>query len=398
MDAPARHAIVAGAGIGGLTAALALARAGLRVSVLERRPVIDEIGAGIQLPPNAMRVLDTLGIGETVRARATQTQNLQLRDMRSGRELMRLPQAAMQARWGKPGLVLHRADLQRLLLEAVALHPGIALQTGIAVAGFASGVDGVAVATRRGLIRQQMAGDLLVGADGLHSSVRAAVQTQGGDDLRFSGSFAWRALVAMDRLPQALHSRDTVLWLGPKLHLVHYALRRSTLMNVVAVVGGAPPGAAPPDEWNERGDPAAIAQAFARTAPEVRTLIAAAEDWRVWPLYDRLPKPWSTGRAVLIGDAAHPLLPFLAQGAAQAIEDAGALARSLLANGDTAAALIGFERASLPRVTEVARQSRQQGRIYHLAGAAALARNLVMRFSGEARLLKRLDWLYAGHD
>ena len=178
--------------------------------MLERRAYFEETGAGIQLPPNAMRVLDTLGIGQTVRARATQTRSLLLRDARSGRQLMCLPQASMQARWGKPGLVMHRADLQRLLLEAIALQPNITVTTGVAVAGFVAGADGVAVATRRGLIRQQLSGDLLVGADGLHSAVRAAVPEAAGAIPQFSGQYAWRALVEMHRLPTALRSPDFI--------------------------------------------------------------------------------------------------------------------------------------------------------------------------------------------
>ena len=153
MSSATRHAIIAGAGIGGLCAALALARAGLRVSVFERAPLLEEAGAGIQLPPNAMRALDTLGLGETLRARADATQGLHVRALGNGQSLMRLPQAAMQARWGAPSLVMHRADLARLLLEAIALTPGISVAAGMAVAGFAAGVDGISVALRRGLKR-----------------------------------------------------------------------------------------------------------------------------------------------------------------------------------------------------------------------------------------------------
>lgn len=396
MSAQPRHAIIAGAGIGGLTAALALARDGLRVSVIERAPVLEEAGAGIQLPPNAMRALGTLGIGETLRARADATQGLRVRSLRGGQTLMHLPQAAMQPRWGAPSLVIHRADLLRLLLEAAALTPGISVTTGMAVAGFAAGADGVSVALRRGLLRQQMAGDLLIGADGLRSAVRAAPQDGADGDLRFSGSFAWRALVEAERLPANLRPAETTLWLGPKLHLAHYPLRQGALINLVAVLAGGAPTAPARDEWNVPGEAAVIHAAFRQSAPEARALIAAAESWRVWPLYDRPPQPgWTQGRAALLGDAAHPMLPYLAQGAAQAIEDAVALAAALRGNGDTAGALISYARARLPRATEVVRQARKQGSIYHLSGPAALARNLVMRYSSQERLLKRLDWLYA---
>ena len=397
MTPAKRHAITAGAGVGGLVAALALARAGLRVTVLERAALLEETGAGIQLPPNALRALDTLGLGETLRARADKSEGLRVREARSGRHLMSLSSAAMQARWGAPSLVMHRADLLRLLVEAIALHPGINLTTGAALAGFSNGADGVVVALKRGLLRQQISGDLLIGADGLRSTVRGRLLEDKLDGPQPIGAVAWRALIEAQRLPAEARSGETDLWLAPNLHVVTYPLRGGRLINVVAVLRAAgAPVAAPNDEWNQPGDPAAIAAAFARTAPPLRQLIAAAEGWRVWPLHESAPlQHWSQGRVALLGDAAHAMAPFLAQGAAQAIEDAIALGRALQANGDTAAALLAYDRARSGRAAEVARQSRKQGAIYHLAGPAAFVRNLVMRHSGEARLLKRLDWLYA---
>ena len=396
MSGAQRHAIIAGAGIGGLTAALACARAGLRVSVIERAPQLEEAGAGIQLPPNALRALETLGLGEALRARADQPTGLRVCEARNGRELMALSADSMRARWGAASLVMHRADLLRLLVEALALHPEISLMTGAALAGFSSGADGVAVALKRGLLRQQTAGDLLVGADGLRSAVRTRLGEGGAASPAFSGAFAWRALIDAGRLPAEWRGGETRLWLGPKLHLVTYPLRAGQLVNVIAVLAGAASSAAPKDEWNEPGDPARIEAAFAAAAPALRQLIAAAESWRVWPLHESAPLTnWSQGRVTLLGDAAHAMLPFLAQGAAQAIEDAAALGDALQANGDTDAALLAYERARMARATEVMRQSRKQGAVYHLSGPAAFVRNLVMRHSGEARLLKRLDWLYA---
>ena len=394
MSLPDRHAIVAGAGIGGLVAALALARANLRVTILERLPVLDDAGAGIQLPPNALRVLDSLGLGDALGARADTPPALLLRKARDGRDLMRLPGAAMQARWGAAGRAIHRADLQRLLIEAVALEPRITLDLGAAVAGFAAGADGVAVALRRGLIRQQVSGDLLVGADGLRSSVRAKLT--GADDLRFSGHVAWRALIDMQRLPAHSRASETTLWLAPKSHVVHYPLRGGALMNVVAVVESRDAGASVDDIWSQPGDPAVLAAIFRGSTPALRQLLDAAEAWRVWPLYERPSQaPWTQDRIALLGDAAHPMLPFLAQGAAQAIEDAGALGAALAGTGDTMLALAAYERQRRARAEDVVRQSARQGRIYHMTGLGALARDLVMRHSGEARLLRRLDWLYA---
>ena len=396
MSGAQRHAVIAGAGIGGLTAALACARAGLRVTAIERAAQLEEVGAGIQLPPNALRGLDSLGLGEAVRARADQPSGLRVRRARDGRDLMALNQESMQARWGAPSLVMHRADLMRLLVEAAALHPDIALTTGAALAGYSNGADGVAVALKRGLLRQQIAGDLLIGADGLRSAVRARLSEGGGDAPVFSGAFAWRALIDAGRAGADWRSGETSLWLGPKLHLVTYPLRGGQLINVVAVLAGAAPEAAAKDEWNEPGDPARIAAAFSQAAPQLRALIATAQGWRVWPLFESAPLAnWSQGRVTLLGDAAHAMLPFLAQGAAQVVEDAVALGAALKANGDTDAALLAYQRARIARATGVTRQSRKQGALYHMSGPAAFIRNLVMRHSGEARLLKRLDWLYA---
>ena len=390
-----RHAVIAGAGIGGLCAALALARAGLRVSLIERASQFEAAGAGIQLAPNAMRALDALGVGEAVRAKADKSAGLVVREARRGRVLMQPSAAAMEARWGTPSLVIHRADLQRLLLEAAALDADIALTAGAAVVGYSAGADAVAVALKRGMLRQQTEGDLLIGADGLHSAVRAKLW-DGADAPRFSGNFAWRALIETSRVPDELRDGHTTLWLGPKLHLVTYPLRAGQWLNVVAVLQGAVNAAPAPDEWNAPGDPAVIAAALRAAAAPARALIAAAEDWRVWPLFDGADLPrWTHGRVTLLGDAAHPMLPFLAQGAAQAIEDAAALGAALKANGDTTAALLAYERARRGRAAEVTRQSRRQGAIYHMSGLAAAARNFVMRHAGEARLLKRLDWLYA---
>ena len=394
MSLPVRHAIVAGAGIGGLVAALALARAGLRVTVLERLSVLEDVGAGIQLPPNALRVLGQLGLADVLDTRANTPPAVRVRRARDGRDLMCLKSAAMAARWGTAGRVIHRADLQRLLIEAVALEPGITLDMGAAVAGFAAGADGVAVALRRGLIRQQLTGDLLIGADGMRSAVRSKLA--GVDDLRFSGHVAWRALIDMGRLPAHSRAPETTLWLAPKAHAVQYPVRGGTLMNVVAVVENAAAGAADDDFWNQPGDPAMLTARFRHGAPALRQLLEAAEGWRVWPLYERASQaPWTQDRVALLGDAAHPMLPFLAQGAAQAIEDAGVLGAALAGNGDTMLALASYEKQRRERAEHVARQSARQGRIYHMAGLAALARDFVMRHSGEARLLRKLDWLYA---
>ena len=394
------HALIAGAGIGGLTAALALAGAGLRVTLIERAPLFEDIGAGIQIPPNAARVLERLGVLERLRSSALEPQAVSLRDYRSARELARVPLEGAEARWGAPYLAVHRADLQRSLLEQVALHPAISLVTGASIAGFASGADKVSLALRRGLLRQEMSGDFLIGADGLHSLVRARMGFGPKDEPVFSGRVAYRALIDATRLPETLRQPQTRLWLGPKAHIVHYPLRSGSLVNAVAIVEDHRQPSEKQDDWNLPGDGAALTRHFARWSPLVKTLLGAADDWRVWPLFERPAAPrFADGRVAILGDAAHPMLPFLAQGAAQAVEDAAALGQvfskdAFAAKADVAEALARYGVQRQTRSAKIVLEARRQGRIYHMSGPAALARNLVLKLSSPERLQARYDWLY----
>ena len=227
------HAVIAGAGIAGLCAALCLARAGWRVSLYEKAKILEETGAGLQLSPNASAVLRRLGVTQRLETFALAPEAIRIRRARDGATLALMPLDGAEARWGAPYLAIHRADLQRVLLEAAAREDGIELQTGTAVAGFKSGKEGVAVAVGEGALRRTVAADCLIGADGLRSFLRQRVHA---DPLRFSGRTAWRAVVEAARVPAAMRRKETNLWLGHKAHLVHYPLRGAAIINVVAIV------------------------------------------------------------------------------------------------------------------------------------------------------------------
>jgi salicylate hydroxylase len=389
--------VIAGAGIGGLTAALALSQAGCGVHVLERAGALTEVGAGLQLSPNATRVLRRLGVLDIIRLCACAPEALRIRRGRDGHLLALAPLGDSAARrWGAPTLLAHRADVQSALLGAVMSRPAIMLTLGAPVTGYRETADGVRVAVQAAGA-DDLEGDLLVGADGLHSLVRAALR--GPDRAVSSGRSAWRAMIDARALPSHLQRPETNLWLGHRAHLVHYPLRGGTLINVVAIADGEIPDMDGRAElWNAPGSAAVLAGHFGAWCAEARQLIAAGADWRVWPLADRAPlRSWSSGRVTLVGDAAHPMLPFLAQGAAQAIEDAAALADAVAECGtDIAAALRAYEGRRVARATRVQRESRRQARVYHLSGAMALARDAVMRGLGPTALLRRYDWLY-GH-
>ncbi len=392
-----RQAVVAGAGIGGLIAALHLARAGFDVTVHERSPVLEEFGAGLQLSPNASRILGQFDIVDTLDGLALEPEALVVRRARDGNELLRMELGeTARRRWGAPYLVAHRGDLLRALLDRVAQEPAISIVLDSQVRGFAVDADErVRIGLKRGYVSLEVGADLLVGADGLRSAVRDRLGLGGPKDIVFSGNVAWRALIDAARLPPSLRRRETHLWLGPRAHLVHYPLRGGTVINAVLVVEDHRRDALKDAGWNNPGDPSVIGFEVADWAPEIREMIAAAEDWRGWPLFDRPPSPrWSSGPVTLLGDAAHPMAPFLAQGAAQAIEDAQALAVSLATHERIPEALQAYERARAPRAGRVQTEARKQAGFYHVRGAVAFARDLGLRVMGPNRMAARYDWLY----
>ncbi len=391
-----QHAIIAGGGIGGLAAAVALSRAGWRVSVLERARALEETGAGIQLAPNATGVLNELGLLDLVMEVATTPENLRIRRASDGLELARFPLGVIaEARWGAPYAVIHRADLQKVLLERCAADPDITVETGAVVTGFADHAQGVEVAFQQDDVKRRIPCEALIGADGLRSTIRGLMGLGKTDAPIWSGRTAWRALVPLDQAPEGVRKLETTLWLGAKCHLVHYPLREGALINVVAITEDDWRGEEAKDLWTISGEPADVTPRFSGWHGDARKLVRAAPSWKRWPLFDRQPiRRWTQGRVALLGDAAHPMLPFYAQGAAQAIEDAGALGRAFKQFPEARSALGTYERARITRAAAVVTASRRQGSIYHMSGLLALARDLTMTSLSQHMLMARLDWLY----
>lgn len=385
------HALIAGAGIGGLCAALCLARGGWHVSLYEKAKFLDESGAGLQLPPNASTVLQKLGLIERLRRFALCPQAITIRRARDGATLAQMPLRDAEKRWGAPYLVIHRADLQRALLDAAARASGIRLVTDAAVNGFELGASSVSAVIGQDGVSGKAEGDCLIGADGVHSLVR---QNLGLGSARFSRKMAWRALVDAAGVPAAMRREETTLWLGRGAHLVHYPLRGGAVINVVAIVeenrwSGAE------SFWASPGDPRDLVPRFAGWERSVRELLYGAAGWRKWPLFDCPPvASWVCGQVAILGDAAHAMLPFLAQGAAQAIEDAGALEEALEQGKDIEAGLRAYQALRRARATRVQKESRRQAAIYHLSGPAAFIRDAALRALSGEKMLARYDWLY----
>jgi salicylate hydroxylase len=390
------HVLIAGGGIGGLTAALALARRGWQVSVLERRRLVEDVGAGLQISPNASAILRKLDVLPRLAATALSPAAIHIRRGRDGATIARLSLDDAERRWGAPYLLAHRGDLHRALIEAVAEKPAIKLLPEYGLADFAATEDGVTAIALHGAAPMTYAADCLIGADGLRSFVRerlTSLQSQTDAMPQKAKHVAWRALIKSDRIALGLRQPESTLWLGAGAHIVHYPLRGGRITNVVAVLDETVDIDWTADIWAEPGDPRRIAARFADWDRHIRELIKAADEWRIWPLVERNPV-WGAGRVGLIGDAAHPILPFLAQGAAQAIEDAAALAACLEPGCEIVPALANYAAARRSRVSRVQRDSRRQAQIYHLSGPAALMRDFAIRALGGRRVTERYDWLY----
>ncbi|MEO3387662.1 FAD-dependent oxidoreductase [Mesorhizobium sp. CAU 1741] len=392
MTAAGRVAVV-GAGIAGLTAALAFARHGFEVVVFERSPTLEEIGAGLQLSPNATRILARLGVIERLLDKAVQPEGVVLRRADSLREVATVPlgEAALQ-RWGAPYLTIHRADLQQALVDMVAASPAVDLRTGRAVDSLRRESDG-----RASLVlsddSNEGAFDLVVGADGVWSRLRDSVP--GARDSRYSGYVAWRATVAATGgQSRWLPAHDSVTsFMHPRFHLVAYPLRGGRAVNFVAVTRGPEPVRG----WSGAADTGLLLDAMRGAADELQSLAAMAGSWTTWPLHDVDPNgPWTDGSGLaLVGDAAHAMTPFAAQGAAMAIEDAATLARLVAKQpGDKRHALERYEQARQRRVARVAKRGSFNRFVWHARGPVAFGRDMVLASRPAGSLASDMDWLY----
>jgi salicylate hydroxylase len=389
------RAIIAGAGIGGLAAAIALSQAGVKVAIYERTDKLEEFGAGLQITPNATRVLARLGVLERVRQLSSKPNAVLALRGSDNAKLIRLPLDDAERRWGAEYLVIHRADLQTALVEGVMDQPGVELSLGTTVTEFATDGGTISVGLQRGRGAAHDKADLLIGADGLRSQVRNGLGFGPADQAEFAGRVSYRAVVNVDDADPRWSLSEIVLRLGPEAHLVQYPLRHRSIVNLVATIRSASRAVGTNQQWDGAADRSTLERAFAGWSKEARALIGAPVQWRAWPLYCRPSIPsFSLGRVALVGDAAHPMLPFLAQGAAQAIEDAGALGRIVAQAPDIPATLALYSRDRVERAARVQREAVKQGRIYHLGGPFAVARDMTMRILGPSRLSERYDWLY----
>lgn len=385
------EALIAGGGIAGMAAALALAREGWKVTVCEEAPAPGEVGAGLQMSPNATKVLRWLGVLDTVTARAFRPGAAELRDGKSGALIYRAALgAAAEARWGAPYLHVHRADLLSALADA-AHEAGVETRGGARVASYVLRPEGPALKLADGKV---LSGDLAIGADGIRSAMRA--QLNGPEEPDFTGQVAWRGTIPAARLPDGLVAPNATVWAGPGRHLVTYYLRGGSLVNFVAVEEQAQWSA---EGWSAPGDPNELRRGFTGWHPDVIRLLGHVEQTFRWGLFGRPEQVrWVDGPVLLIGDAAHPMLPFMAQGAAMALEDVAVLVRELQAGGDLQDALIEHEQRRWTRVARVQQRSVANGQFFHRRAGIARSghRQLVAAVSRLAPGLAagQLDWLY----
>ena len=384
---PELPVLVAGGGIGGLAAALALVRQGFTVKVLEQAPQLGEIGAGIQLGPNAFAAFDALGIGEKARARAVYTDEMVMHDALDETLIGRIPTGeAFRQRFGNPYAVIHRADVHGSLLEGAQESGRIDVQTSTQVVRAEQDADSVTVFDQHGVAHR---GTALIGADGVKSAVR---QQYVGDEARVSGHVVYRAVVGKKDFPADLQWNAASIWVGPNCHLVHYPLRGGEQYNVVVTFHSRKP-----EQWSvTEGSREEVQSYFEGICPRAHQLIDLPKSWKRWATADRDPiGQWNFGRVTLLGDAAHPTLQYMAQGGCMAMEDAVTLGEALrVNNNDFSKAFELYQRSRVARTARIVLSAREMGRIFHAQGVERLVRNDLWKGRTPERYYDAMEWLY----
>jgi salicylate hydroxylase len=383
--------LVAGGGIGGLATALGLAQKGFSVVVLEKASVLGEIGAGIQLGPNAFHSFDYLGVGDAAREMAVYVDALRLMDAISGAQICRIPlDAPFRTRFGNPYAVVHRGDLHGVFLRACRESALITLRTSSEVVDYEQDGGSVTAQLANG---ERVVGAALIGADGLWSNIRKRLAGDGRP--RVSGHTTYRSVIPTDQMPEDLRWNAATLWAGPKCHIVHYPLSGWKLFNLVVTYHNEAPEPV-------AGQPVAheeVLAGFRHIAELPQSLIHIGSNWKKWVLCDRDPiEGWVDGRVALLGDAAHPMMQYFAQGACMAMEDAVCLTEQMhLHQGRVEPALEAYRSRRVLRTARVQLQSRAIGdHIYHPAGAHASLRNAILGAKTPEQFYNDLAWLYGG--
>lgn len=388
--------LIVGAGVAGLSAALELAARGWNVRLLEKAQSLSEVGAGLQLAPNAMRHLERLGIADRLSAQAVTPEALYLVDGRTARPLleMKLGDRAFK-RWHHPYVVCHRADLQSALLDACRETPGIEISLDAEIIDHKVGNSGISAIIRNGNAEETLDAAYLIACDGVWSAERSKA---GYPKARFSGHIAWRTTLAAEAVPAsfsgAVAERMAVsAWLGHKAHFIAYPVKGGSFFNFVAITAGENPG----EVWSRTGDRKCLRSIYADWSTPVRDVLETAYEWTFWPLFEMAEVHFAgPDRTIFLGDASHAVTPFAAQGAAMAIEDAAALAEAL-DSSDRDAGLQRFDTVRKERISAVSRRGQLNRFAYHATGVLALGRNMLFAVRSPDTFLKDLDWLY-GYD
>ena len=387
MTSQGKKFIVVGGGIGGLAAAVALSQQGCHVTVLEQAAELGEIGAGVQLAPNAFAALDALGVGENARKRAVFTEQLVMMDAVDGSEVGSFPVGqAFRDRFKNPYAVIHRADIHATILEGAQGSDLIQVETSTKVSSVTQDDAGVTAVDQNGRVFKA---DALIAADGVRSVIR---EKMFNDPPRISGHVVYRAVVPVEEMPADLQINAPVVWAGPDCHLVHYPLRGGQQYNLVVTFHSREE-----EEWSVTdGNKEEVLSYFEGICPRARQMLHLPKTWRRWATADRNPlEKWGEGRVTMLGDAAHGMLQYMAQGACMAIEDAVTLGEAMKhCQGDVLQAFQLYEKSRIPRTARVVLSAREMGRLYHAKGVERLVRNQLWEGRTPERFYDALEWLY----